>query len=83
MDFEGSRGGKRGGGKLLGKEVGRAGVIAMVVEEEEVSWQRELPALHLHQTHMAPLWTSLCGQTGENQPMGGTCQQPGGSGQPV
>lgn len=34
MDFEGSREGKRGGGKLLGKEEGRAVVIAMVVERK-------------------------------------------------
>lgn len=51
MDFEGSREGKRGGGKLLGKEEGRAGVIAMVVERKR-SVGRGSSLLCIYTKHM-------------------------------
>lgn len=65
MDSSGAREEKGGGGKLLGKEVRRAGEMAMalVVGEERADHQRTLPVLHFNLTSLACLQTGLYTQT--------------------
>lgn len=64
-------------GKLLGKEVNRAEVMAMGVEKK-ANCQSELPMLRLNKHTSLTSGHSFAGKHRVgNQSTGGTCQQPG------